>query len=50
MAKIETVVEDGLVEQMVSGIRQTSTPSPEQSSRVWVYEVLSEVAGEDDSR
>lgn len=31
MAKIETVVKDGLVEQMVSGIRQASTPSPEQS-------------------
>ena len=35
MAKIETVVEDGLVEQVVSAIRQASA-SPEQRSRVWV--------------
>lgn len=49
MVKIEVVVEDSLVEQVVSTIRQASASSTEQRSRVWVCKVLSEVSGGDDS-
>ena len=48
MVKIETVVEDGMVEQIVSAIREASDSRPERRSRVWVYEVLSEISGEGD--
>ena len=50
MVKIEAVVEDDLVERVVSAIRQVSASRSDRRSRVWVYEVLAEISGEDDSQ
>jgi nitrogen regulatory protein PII len=49
MVKIEAVVEDELVDQVVTAIREASASRPERRSRVWIYEVLAEISGEDDS-
>ena len=49
MVNIEAVVEAGLVDQVVSAIRQASAATPEQRPRVWADEVRSEVSQKDDS-
>jgi nitrogen regulatory protein P-II 1 len=48
MVKIEAIVEDGLVEQVVSAIREASASSPAQRSKVSVFEVMAEVSGVDE--
>ena len=50
MVKIEVVVEDDRVEQVVSAINLAGAASPEQRGPVWVFDVLAAVAGEGDPR
>lgn len=49
MVNIEALVEAGLVDHVVSAIRQASAATPEQRPRVWADEARSEVSQKDDS-